>query len=88
MEKSDQKETIINCVQKLRSERDMTQQQLADVVGVTRQTVIAIEKGNYIPSVLLALRIACYFGVALEKIFSIGCETSDVKSACVEQKGV
>ncbi len=48
----------------------MTQQQLADRVGVTRQTIVAIEKGNYSPSLELAFRIARVFKRPLEEVFS------------------
>ncbi|MEK7188202.1 MAG: helix-turn-helix transcriptional regulator, partial [Patescibacteria group bacterium] len=47
----------------------MTQEELAAKVGVSRQTIIAIEKGNYTPSVLLALRIAQFFKKPVEDIF-------------------
>lgn len=50
---------------------EMTQQELARRVGVTRQTVIAIEKGKYNPSVGLALRIASVFGMSVEELFSL-----------------
>jgi putative transcriptional regulator len=50
---------------------DITQQELADRVGVTRQTILAIERGRYDPSVGLALRIAEAFGVAVEALFEI-----------------
>lgn len=49
----------------------MTQQEIADLVGVTRQTIIAIEKGNYTPSVLLALKLARSFKQPVEKVFYI-----------------
>jgi len=49
----------------------MTQEELAVALGVTRQTIISIEKGNYTPSVLLALKIAALFKVRVEDIFSI-----------------
>lgn len=49
---------------------DVTQEQLASSVGVTRQTIIAIERGNYTPSVLLALKIAKYFNKKVEEVFS------------------
>ena len=49
----------------------MTQEELAGVLGIKRQTVIAIEKGNYSPSVLLALRIAKFFNVKVEDIFKL-----------------
>ncbi|HSL43123.1 MAG TPA: helix-turn-helix transcriptional regulator [Anaerolineales bacterium] len=48
----------------------MTQQQLAEKVGVTRQTIIAMEQGKYSPSLELAFRIALVFGVPLEEVFS------------------
>jgi len=50
---------------------EMTQQELAGRVGVSRQTVIAIEKGKYNPSVGLALRIASVFGMSVEALFSL-----------------
>lgn len=65
------KESVANSVHKLRTEHDITQEDLAKAVGVTRQTIIAIEKGNYIPSVLLALKIAKHFDVSVEDLFSI-----------------
>ena len=49
----------------------MTQEELAAAVEVSRQTVIAIEKGDYTPSALLAMRIARVFGKAVEDMFSI-----------------
>lgn len=64
-------ETVTNIVQKLRTNRGLTQEELADRAGVSRQTVIAIEKGNYTPSVLLALKIARIFKVPVEDIFSL-----------------
>jgi putative transcriptional regulator len=65
------KETIGNKVSELRVDRGVTQEELAKAVGVTRQTVIAIEKGNYIPSVLLTLKIATFFKKKVEDIFFI-----------------
>jgi len=47
----------------------MTQEELAQAVDVTRQTIISIEKGNYVPSVLLALKISRHFKQPLEKVF-------------------
>lgn len=64
-------EVVSNTVQKMRTERGATQEELAEAVGVTRQTVIAIERGNYTPSVLLAMKIAKYFRVPVERIFTI-----------------
>ena len=61
---------VINTVRKARSARSLTQQELAEEVEVSRQTIVAIEKGNYTPSVLLALKIAKALGVQVEYIFS------------------
>lgn len=61
--------SLSNNVYSLRSERSLTQEQLAETVGVTRQTIIAIEKGNYTPSVLLAIKIAKVFDKKVEEVF-------------------
>lgn len=62
---------ITNTIRKLRFERnEMTQQDLAERVGVTRQTINAIELGKYSPSLEVAFRIATAFGVRLEDVFS------------------
>ena len=55
----------------LRTKKGMTQEELAVQAGITRQTVISIEKGNYTPSVLLALKLAFIFKVPVEDIFRI-----------------
>lgn len=60
---------LANRLRVLRAERDLTQEELAKAVGVTRQTIIAIEGGEYEPSVLLALALARYFGRPLEDVF-------------------
>ena len=64
-------ETVRNTVQEARSEARLTQEELAHKVGVSRQTIIAIEKGNYTPSVLLALHLARAFRTQVESLFSI-----------------
>jgi len=64
-------EYIINEVHTLRAGKSVTQEDLANALGVSRQTIIAIEKGNYTPSVLLALKIGTFFKIPLEKIFKI-----------------
>jgi putative transcriptional regulator len=65
------KRQIKNNIRTLRFFRnEMTQEQLADQVGVTRQTIIAMEKGKYSPSLELAFRIALVFRVPLEEVFS------------------
>ncbi|HSA84210.1 MAG TPA: helix-turn-helix transcriptional regulator [Patescibacteria group bacterium] len=63
--------TLSNHVQKYRNKWKVTQEELARTVGVTRQTIIAIEKGNYTPSIFLALKIANYFKTPVEKLFTI-----------------
>ena len=60
---------IRNNVRDLRAAHDMTQQQLADHIDLTRQTVIAIEGDKYSPSLETAFRIASVFGVPLEHVF-------------------
>ncbi|MBI4134924.1 MAG: helix-turn-helix transcriptional regulator [Candidatus Sungbacteria bacterium] len=64
-------EHISNSVYTLRTQKELTQEDLAEKVGVSRQTIIAIERGNYTPSVLLALKIAAAFKTSVEQIFSI-----------------
>ncbi|WP_428312322.1 helix-turn-helix transcriptional regulator [Hydrocarboniphaga sp.] len=62
--------TIRNQIRRLRFENgELTQQQLADQVGVTRQTIIALEGDKYAPSLELAFRIAAAFGQPLEQVF-------------------
>ncbi len=63
---------IRNNIRKLRfNHGEMTQQQLADKAGVTRQTIVAIEGGKYSPSLELAFRIALAFDVPLQEVFFI-----------------
>jgi putative transcriptional regulator len=63
---------VENYIRRLRFERgEMTQQELAQRAGITRQTVIALEAGRYAPSLLLAIRIARAFGAKLEDVFKI-----------------
>ena len=59
-----------NCIRRLRFEHgEMTQQNLANRVGVTRQTILAIEAGKYAPSLMLALRLARVFNRRVEDVF-------------------
>ncbi|MGE5609637.1 MAG: helix-turn-helix transcriptional regulator [Bacillota bacterium] len=59
-----------NQIRRLRFEHgEMTQQDLADRAGVTRQTIIALEAGKYAPSLLLAFRLAAVFGVRVDEVF-------------------
>lgn len=64
-------ECVSNKVHEFRIAKGLTQEELAGRVDVSRQTIIAIEKGNYTPSVMLALKVAKVFNVSVEKIFFI-----------------
>ncbi|MEJ2647359.1 MAG: helix-turn-helix transcriptional regulator [Sedimentisphaerales bacterium] len=68
---------MTNNIRRLRFENgQMTQQELADKVGVTRQTIIATEAGKYAPSLPLAFKIAKTFGVPIEQVFQYNHENS------------
>ena len=74
------KRRINNNIRKLRFfQNEMTQQELAQKVGVTRQTIIAMEQAKYSPSLELAFRIALVFGVPLEEVFSYDLEDENMK---------
>lgn len=60
---------IINRIQEFRNKKNLTQQDLAEAVGVTRATILALEKGNYNPSLELAFRLANFFNTGIETIF-------------------
>ena len=60
---------ILNRIKVLRAERNWTQADLADKVGITRQAVISIEKYKYTPSLELAFKIAETFGVSIDSVF-------------------
>ena len=60
---------LVNKVRKVRRDQGMTQEQLAERVGVTRQTIISTEKGYYVPSVKLALLISDELGVKINELF-------------------
>lgn len=65
------KSQIQNNIRRLRFDaNEMTQQQLADEVGASRQTIVAIEKGNYSPSLELAFKIARVFNTSINDVFS------------------
>ncbi len=64
-------QNVRNKVQTIRVRHKITQEELASAIGVTRQTIIAIEKGNYIPSVLLALKLARHFHTTVDSLFTI-----------------
>ncbi|KQC03011.1 MAG: XRE family transcriptional regulator [Methanoculleus sp. SDB] len=61
-----------NRIKVFRAMHDLTQEGLANELGVTRQTILAIEKGKYDPSLDLAFKIARYFDVTIEEVFEYG----------------
>ncbi len=65
------RERILNSIKDLRQQKDITQQCLAEAVGVSRQSIISIERGQYVPSLSLAIRIARFFGLPVETIFKL-----------------
>ena len=69
-----------NRLREQRARLGLNQQQLGQLVGASRQTISLIERGDYHPSVLLALRIARIFGVPLEEIFFLEGENDDEKA--------
>ncbi|MBA4700436.1 MAG: helix-turn-helix transcriptional regulator [Ruminococcus sp.] len=67
-----------NKIQQLRKERKITQNELADAVEVTRQTIISLENGKYNASLILAHKIAQYFGMKIEDIFIFNLEEENI----------
>jgi putative transcriptional regulator len=63
---------IYNSIQEMRAAKNLTQQELADAIEVTRATIIALEKGNYNPSLELVFRLAKFFKTNINKIFYEG----------------
>ncbi|GEM_PF-1478752 len=63
------KTVVLNRLRELRQEHGLTQEQLAHDLDVTRHTILALEVGRYVPSIELALRLAAYFDLPLERIF-------------------
>ena len=62
---------VYNDIKKMRIAKGITQDELAAAVGVSRQTIVAIEKGNYTPSLVLAMDLAHIFKVSVERLFTI-----------------
>lgn len=62
---------LLNSLKVHRARLDLTQEQLADRIGVTRKSINAIERGHFVPSTVLALRMAQVFGVPVEEIFTL-----------------
>ena len=65
-------------IEEYRRQRKLTQSELADALGVTRQTIISLENGKYKASLVLAHKIALYFGVAIEDIFIFDLEEENL----------
>jgi len=66
------KDKVNNHIRKLRFEKgEMTQQELSDKCGCTRQTIIALEKEKYVPSLVLAIKIAKVFGKMVDEVFQL-----------------
>lgn len=65
------KDEVRNCLAELREKAGVTQEELANAVGVTRQSIISIERENCVPGVLLALKLAKFFKKPVENIFTL-----------------
>ena len=63
------KESMKNRLEELRKERGIKQEELASAIEVSRQTIGSLENGRYNPSILLAFKLARYFGMSIEEIF-------------------
>ncbi len=70
---------MINHLEELRKQRGIRQEDLAQALGVSRQTVISLEKGKYNPSLALAFKLARYFNLSIEDIFDDSDEYADEK---------
>ena len=64
--------TIVNKVREKRKEQHLTQEDLANKVGVTRKTILSLEKGSYIPSLLLAMDLASALNIKIDQLFFKG----------------
>ena len=71
---------LINHIKQHRARLDLTQQELAERAGVRRQTIIAVEKGHYVPSALLAFRIARELGMRVDELFELRPDEGDPSS--------
>lgn len=67
-----------NKIKVFRAMHDLTQEDLAAAIGVTRQTILAIEKGKYVPSLDLAFKISRYFQVNIEEVFQYESEVRTI----------
>jgi putative transcriptional regulator len=65
-------EPMKNRIEEIRNSRGIRQEELAGLMGVSRQTISSLENGRYNPSILLAHKIAAYFGMTIEEVFIFG----------------
>ena len=77
-QKTGKRDTMQTRIQELRKERRITQNELADAVNVTRQTIISLENGKYNASLVLAHKLAQFFNVAIEDIFIFDLEEENL----------
>lgn len=75
-----------NWIKVERAKKNITQADLAEVLQVSRQTISSIEKGRFVPSTLLALRLAYYFGVRVEEIFFLEEEEKEMGNEISERE--
>lgn len=68
-----------NDIERFRKEKNLTQEEFARAMGVSRQTISSLEHGKYNPSIFLAHRIAAYFGKTIEEVFLFEEETNQIK---------
>jgi putative transcriptional regulator len=72
-------EEVFNRIRDYRAKRSLTQDELAQVVGVSRQSIISIERGRYTPSLYLALRFAKFFQCPVDELFKLNQEDHHVE---------
>lgn len=65
---------MINSIEQKRKQRNMTQQELADLADVSRQTIISLERGKYSPSIVLAYKLSLIFDTNIEDLFDLSSE--------------
>lgn len=73
---------LCNCLKEYRAKIGVNQQEMGKLVGVSRQTISQIERGDYSPSVTLVLKIAKVFGVHVEDIFSYEEDVEEIENGC------
>ncbi len=76
-----------NTIKVQRAKKDLTQEQLSELVGVTRTTINFVERGRWVPSAVLALKIANVFGVPFEEVFFLDTDNSAEKNQQGDKNG-